>query len=198
MGRYDDIIASYLEKQASLRARLIMLRTGEKRAGQRMRSAEQAAIHRIEREIADLQDAIARCRQKSGRPRHDGRPPAASGAAQAGTRPLIVRCPRTNRVIATGIDIDHEAFAAIRTAGVMHCRFCGQEHPWELAERPPDAYAPIAPMSRRDEVAGRSGHNGTNGTYAAFPIDADAGEVPKRPDNGSVARRQHGKAALPR
>jgi hypothetical protein len=194
VGQYDDIIASYLEKQAGLQARLRLLRAGEKRPGQRTRSAEQAAIQRLEREIRDLEDAIARCRGRSGRPGRDRRRPAASGAAQAGVRPLIVRCPHANRVILTGIEVDDEAFATIRRTAVMRCRFCGQEHAWELAERPSDALAPM-PLGAED-FAGRSV---VNGAHAAHPTDVVGGELhQRRPDNGAVPRRQNGKAgALP-
>ena len=184
MGQYDDIIASYLEKQAGLRARLGLLRTGERRAGQRIHSAEQAAILRIQREIRDLEDAIARCRGKSGRPGRDRRHLAAPGAAPAGVRPLIARCPQTNRVILTGIEVDDEAFATIRRTAVMRCRFCGEEHAWELAERPPDSFA-LMPFGAKD-IPGQ-------------PTDPDVGDVDQRgPDNGAVPRRHNGKAsALP-
>src|SRR5262249_17168591 len=182
MAQYDDIIASYLEKQAALRAQLRLLRAGEKRPGQRMRSAEQAAIQRMEREIRDLEDAIARCRGRAGRPRQGGRRPPAPSGAQAGAgldadraglrygpgegggAPLIFRCRQANGVIVTGIEVDQEAFARIRGAGVMRCRFCGQEHAWELAERPSDSHAPMSfPPEDLPEPSVQ------NGAYAAHP-----------------------------
>jgi hypothetical protein len=74
----------------------------------------------------------------------------------------------------------------------MRCRFCGQEHAWELAERPPDALAPFG----AEDVSGRSV---ANGAHAAHPADPDVGELHRRrPDTGGVPRRQNGKAgALP-
>ena len=63
MAKYDDIVEAYREKQGDLRRQIAKLK------GQiRMESAEAgtaAVIQRAERQITDLEAAIARCREKS-------------------------------------------------------------------------------------------------------------------------------------
>ena len=66
MARYDDIIEGYQEKQATLRRQIAKLRAGQKAAGAQTNGVDAAAtIHRTERQIADLDKAIARCREKA-------------------------------------------------------------------------------------------------------------------------------------
>jgi superfamily I DNA and RNA helicase len=65
MARYDDIIEGYQEKQATLRRQIAKLRAGQKAAGAQTNGVDAATIHRTERQIADLDKAIARCREKA-------------------------------------------------------------------------------------------------------------------------------------
>ena len=63
MAKYDDIVEGYREKQVNLRRQI-----GKLKGQIRMGSAEAgtaAAIQRAERQIGDLDGAIARCREKS-------------------------------------------------------------------------------------------------------------------------------------
>ena len=50
---------------------------------------------------------------------------------------LIFRCDRAKRVITSGIEIDFALFASLQKARYMQCRFCGQEHVWEVVEKLP-------------------------------------------------------------
>ena len=63
MAKYDDIVEGYLEKQASLRRRIAKLKGGIKMGTAEAGTA--AVIQRAERQIADLDGAIARCREKT-------------------------------------------------------------------------------------------------------------------------------------
>lgn len=46
-------------------------------------------------------------------------------------RQILVRCPRTARLFATGLTTKAVDFAAIEpTDYQMTCSFCGQVHPW--------------------------------------------------------------------
>jgi len=54
---------------------------------------------------------------------------------------LIFRCVKANRTITTGIHIKPEVFASLQTARTMRCRFCGQDHPWEIIDKAPEAAA---------------------------------------------------------
>ena len=69
MAQYDDIIEGYRDKQATIRRQIAKLRAMEKLAGGKTNSpAATATIQRAERQIADLDNAIARCREKAHRP----------------------------------------------------------------------------------------------------------------------------------
>ena len=63
MAKYGDIVKGYREKQGDLRRQIVKLKgrikTGSAEAG------TAAVIQRAERQIADLDGAIARCREKS-------------------------------------------------------------------------------------------------------------------------------------
>jgi hypothetical protein len=66
MAQYDDIIDGYRDKQAAIRQQIAKLRAMEKLAGGETNNpVATATIHRAERQIADLDNAIARCREKS-------------------------------------------------------------------------------------------------------------------------------------
>jgi hypothetical protein len=66
MAQYDDIIDGYRDKQAAIRQQIAKLRAMEKLAGgQPNNPVATATIHRAERQIADLDNAIARCREKA-------------------------------------------------------------------------------------------------------------------------------------
>ena len=65
MAQYDDIIDGYRDKQAAIRRQIATLRAMEKlTGGQTDNPVATATIHRAERQIADLDDAIARCGEK--------------------------------------------------------------------------------------------------------------------------------------
>src|SRR5215813_11324874 len=111
MGQYDDIIASYLDKQANLRAQLKLLTAIAERDDQKNRGPVRAAIQRIEHEIGDLDAAINRCRAKSEQtqrlpsssalpivPRQDGN----GQLGEAAMTHMVFRCHKAQRVIATG------------------------------------------------------------------------------------------------
>ena len=54
---------------------------------------------------------------------------------------LVFRCDQANRVITTGVEIDAAVFAGLRNSRFMICRFCGQNHAWEVVERLPTTAA---------------------------------------------------------
>jgi hypothetical protein len=168
MGQYDGIIASYLEKQDKLRARLTTLETIAK--GANGSSATLAARQRIEREIRDLDGAIKRCRKKEDGARHgdalpasvqwpgalparDGRKSSAA-AADGPMGQLIFHCPQANRVIATGVQVHPDTFASLASRRAMRCRFCGGEHPWDIVDRTPEVAAILS--VRAEDFLGRS------------------------------------------
>jgi hypothetical protein len=63
MAKYDDIVESYRDKQADLRRQISKLKGQISRGSAKAGAA--AVIQRAERQIADLDAAIARCREKS-------------------------------------------------------------------------------------------------------------------------------------
>jgi hypothetical protein len=65
MATYDDIADGYRDKQASLRRQIAKLKGAIKMGTAEAGAA--AAIQRAERQIADLEGAIARCREKAQR-----------------------------------------------------------------------------------------------------------------------------------
>jgi hypothetical protein len=176
MGEYDEIIASYLEKQANLRAQLKLLKEVAERDDQTVRSPVRAAMRRIEYEIGDLDAAISRCRAKSRQPQSS----AASSAMRRGVRQdgngqpraepvtqLVFRCQKADRVIATGIEITRELFESLPGARTMRCRFCGQDHEWEAVERTP---AVVTRMSlRAEDFLGRAVQSDAHAANATDP-----------------------------
>lgn len=161
MGQYDDIIASYVEKQAKLRAQLKVLVAGD---GQSATLPVRAVIQRIEREIRDLDGAIYRCCTKSGT-RQLGQerelskdpptaPPLEGSRSGRHLAQIVFRCEQADRVITTGIEIEAAVFHSLRTARVMRCRFCGEEHSWKVVERAPAAAALMS--TKAEDYLGRS------------------------------------------
>jgi len=63
MAKYDDIVEGYREKQVGLRGQIAKLKGQIKRGTAEAGTA--AVIQRAERQIADLDAAIARCREKT-------------------------------------------------------------------------------------------------------------------------------------
>lgn len=164
MGQYDNIISSYLDKLADLRAQLESLkRVAGGHSGQ---SPASAAIQRIEYEILDLVGAIDRCRERSeksvaigARRNTNGQLHRKSSSSSIETQKrtkshLIFRCSQANRVITTGIELDPNDFGRIHVIRTIKCRFCDQEHAWELIERVPDASALMS--IKAEDYLGRS------------------------------------------
>ena len=185
MGQYDEIIDSYLEKQATLRGQLRLLEQVADGDGQELSGPIGVAIQRIRHDIEDLQGAIDRCREKGAKPHSDGPAPAESAPLRHGDdgqivrRPgqapgaqngvmahLIFHCPTARRVIVTGIEIDRRVFVTLPTARQMQCRFCGLDHPWEIVDRAPAAAALMS--VRAEDFLGRSVQNDA---YAAGSAD---------------------------
>ncbi len=49
--------------------------------------------------------------------------------------PLSFRCPRTERPVATGIEIDYAALRNVQPVTVrLLCPFCESQHEWKLAD----------------------------------------------------------------
>ena len=67
MAKYDEIVEGYREKQGDLRRQIAKLK-GQAKMGTADQRATMEAIQRIERQIADLEKAIARCREKRPTP----------------------------------------------------------------------------------------------------------------------------------
>jgi hypothetical protein len=63
VAKYDDIVEGYRDKQGDLRRQIAKLKGQIKRGTAGAGTA--AVIQRAERQIADLDAAIARCREKS-------------------------------------------------------------------------------------------------------------------------------------
>ena len=81
---------------------------------------------------------------------------------------LIFRCDQTNLAMMTGLEIEPEVFERLRAMRFVQCRFCGQDHGWEVVERIPEA---AALMSRgATECLRRSLQSDAN---AARAVDAD-------------------------
>src|SRR5262245_51563755 len=183
MGQYDDIIESYLEKQANLRAQLKLLKEVAERDDQTVRSPVKAAMRRIEYEIGDLDAAISRCRAKSRQTqrsasssamrrgaRQDGNGTRQHGDGQSRAEPvtqLVFRCHKADRVITTGIEVTRELFESLPAARTMRCRFCGQDHQWEAVEQAP---AIVTRMSlRAEDFLGRAVQSDAHAANATDP-----------------------------
>ena len=63
MAKYDDIVEGYQDKQGDLRRQITKLKGQVKMGTAESGTAE--AIQRIQRQVIDLEGAIARCREKS-------------------------------------------------------------------------------------------------------------------------------------
>lgn len=63
MAKYDDIVESYRDKQAGLRRQIAKLK-GQVKMGT-AETGTAAAIQRIQRQVIDLDEAVARCREKT-------------------------------------------------------------------------------------------------------------------------------------
>ena len=61
MAKYDDIVESYQDKQADLRRQIAKLKGQISKGSYKAGTA--AVIQQVERQIADLDAAIARCRE---------------------------------------------------------------------------------------------------------------------------------------
>jgi hypothetical protein len=58
-----------------------------------------------------------------------GRGLARSGESKVGI--IVVRCPKTDQEISTGIEIEPEDFPVLPpVAGRVQCPLCGDEHSW--------------------------------------------------------------------
>jgi len=175
MGQYDDIIASYEDKQANLRRQLKLLRAVAEKDGQGLGSAAKAAMRRIKYEIRDLEAAIERCREKSRGSSHPapssairiGADPAANGQPAVAMAHLVFRCGKAKRVITTGIEITRELFESLPTARTMRCKFCGQDHPWEVVQQAPDVRALMS--LRAEDLLGRAVQSDAHAATATDP-----------------------------
>jgi hypothetical protein len=66
MGQYEKLIEGYQRKQVGLRGQISALKARKMAAGgQKTGTDTAAAIRRTERQIADLDRAIAKCREKA-------------------------------------------------------------------------------------------------------------------------------------
>jgi len=70
---------------------------------------------------------------------------------------LVFRCDQHSRVITTGIELHPQVFKNLDKVRTMQCRFCGQDHAWDVVEYLP---ATAALMSiRAEDCLGRSVQN---------------------------------------
>ena len=84
---------------------------------------------------------------------------------------LIFRCNAANRVITTGIEIDPCVFGKLHKIRTIPCRFCGDEHTWELIEHLP---ATAALMSLKAEgFLGRAIEDESNAAKVLDPETRD-------------------------
>jgi len=80
---------------------------------------------------------------------------------------LVFRCGKFHRIITTGIEIESVLFESLQAPRLMHCRFCGQDHAWEVVESLP---ADAALMSiRAEDFMGRSVQSETHAAQATDP-----------------------------
>jgi len=48
---------------------------------------------------------------------------------------VMIRCPRTGRAVATGIETEPSIFRGLpRVSARLHCPVCGEEHAWSVEE----------------------------------------------------------------
>jgi hypothetical protein len=65
MQKYEKLIEGYQQQQVKLRAQISALRARKMGASRKIEGDAAAAIRRTERQIADLDRAIAKCREKA-------------------------------------------------------------------------------------------------------------------------------------
>jgi len=70
---------------------------------------------------------------------------------------LVFRCAQNRRVIVTGIEIHPETFKSLHRARTIQCRFCGEDHPWEVVEHMPAAA--VLMSIKAEDCLGRSVQN---------------------------------------
>jgi len=75
----------------------------------------------------------------------------------------------------TGLDVEPETFERLQGVRFMRCRFCGQDHAWELVERIPQAA--VLMSQEATDCLRRSLLSGAN---AARAVDADVRELYQR------------------
>jgi len=186
MGQYDEIVASYLEKQEQLRAQLRVLEPLAKSSSAKVGEVPVSAIvHRLEREIRDLDGAIKRCRRKENGVQSElppvsvrwkgmfqdndrGDSPSAPGEpGQHAMVQVIFHCPKANRVIATGIEMNRNTFAGLARSRAMRCKFCGDEHAWEVIERTPKLATLLS--RRAEDFLGRAAQSDAYAAQATDP-----------------------------
>jgi len=54
----------------------------------------------------------------------------------------------------SGVEIDHPTFRSLHITRTVPCRFCGQEHAWEIVDKVPEAAALMS--LRAEDFLGRS------------------------------------------
>lgn len=80
---------------------------------------------------------------------------------------LILRCHPGGRVIMSGVEIDPPTFKMLHHARTVPCRFCGQEHAWEIVDKVPEAA--VLMSIRAEDFLGRSVQNEAYAAQAADP-----------------------------
>jgi len=79
---------------------------------------------------------------------------------------LVFRCDQHSRVIMTGVELHPEVFNSLRSR-TMRCRFCGQDHPWEVVQHMPAAA--VLMSIRAEDFLGRSVQSDVLAAGAADP-----------------------------
>ena len=67
---------------------------------------------------------------------------------------LIFRCCSVNRVITTGVHVDPEVFGRLNSERAIRCRFCGNDHAWEIIDQIPEVAALMS--TRAEDFLGRA------------------------------------------
>ena len=70
---------------------------------------------------------------------------------------LVFRCDKNGRVIVTGIELHPDTFNSLHKARIMRCKFCGQDHVWEVVKRIPAAA--VLMSIKAEDCLGRSVQN---------------------------------------
>lgn len=85
---------------------------------------------------------------------------------------LVFRCGVANRLITTGIEVDPLAFSKIHVARTIRCRFCGQDHAWEIVDHLTEEMAAFMSV-RAENYLGRSVQDETLAALANDPLTRD-------------------------